>query len=286
MKPDERTKFLKWYDNRVSENYVFDFQKEIIEYCRSDVDILRRGMMRLREDFIQLENIDPLRYITIASVCVTIYRSNYMRKKTIAIVPEYAKTDNVRKMSIMWLNYMSKDKNIQPAPNGGEKELTIGNKTYQVDGFCEETNTVYEFHGCFWYGCPNCYKPNIINSKNKKDMGTLNDQTIEKRETIKKAGYNHVSIYECQLSKNKDFQKFTKNFTQEVVEPLNPRDAFYGGRTNATKLPYNFKVSECGRYIDFCSLYPTVQFYKKYLIGHPTKIFNPEKHDKPLYGQM
>ena len=73
-------------------NYVFDFQKEIIEYCRPDVDILRRGMMKLREDFIQLENIDPLRYITIASVCMTIYRSNYMPKKTIAIVPESVKT--------------------------------------------------------------------------------------------------------------------------------------------------------------------------------------------------
>ena len=77
-------------------------------------------------------------------------------------------------------------------------------------------------------------------------MGTLNDQTIEKRETIKKAGYNHVSTYECQLSKNKGFQTFTKNFTQEVVEPLNLRAAFHGGRTNATKFLYNFNVSEFG----------------------------------------
>ena len=38
-------------------------------------------------------------------------------------------------------------------------------------------------------------------------MGTLNDLTIEKRETIKSAGYNHVSTYECQLNKNKEFQK-------------------------------------------------------------------------------
>ena len=68
MKPDERTKFFKWHDDRVSENYVFDFQKEIIEYCLSDVDIIRRGIMKLREDFIKLENIDPIRYITIASV--------------------------------------------------------------------------------------------------------------------------------------------------------------------------------------------------------------------------
>ena len=99
-KPDERTKFLKWYEESVRENYVFDFKKEILEYCCSDVNILRRGIMKLREDFIELENIDPLRYITIAFVCMTIYRSNYMPNKTIAIVPEYAKTDNFSKMSI------------------------------------------------------------------------------------------------------------------------------------------------------------------------------------------
>ena len=33
IKPDERAKFLKWYDDRVSENYIFDFKKEILEYC-------------------------------------------------------------------------------------------------------------------------------------------------------------------------------------------------------------------------------------------------------------
>ena len=115
-------------------------------------------------------------------------------------------------------------------------------------------------------------------------MGTLNDLTVEKCDTIKNAGYNHVSTYECQLAKNKDFQKFVKNFTQEIEEPLNPRDTFYGGRTNATKLLYNFKENECGHYVDFCSLYPTVQYYRKYPIGHPTKIFNPKKYDKSWYG--
>ena len=36
--------------------------------------------------------------------------------------------------------------------------------------------------------------------------------------------------------------------------------------------------------MDFCSLYPTVQHYQKYPIGHPTKIFNPERYDKSWYG--
>ena len=45
MKSGERETFLKCYEERAN-NYVFDFQKEIIEYCRSDVDILRRSMMK------------------------------------------------------------------------------------------------------------------------------------------------------------------------------------------------------------------------------------------------
>ena len=125
MKPDERAKFSKWYDERVNEKYVFYFQKEIIEYCRSDIDILRRGVMELIEDFINLENIDPLHYITIDSVCMTIYHSNYMPKKTIAIVPEYTKTDNFSKLSIMWLNKVSNGTHIELALNGGEKELLL-----------------------------------------------------------------------------------------------------------------------------------------------------------------
>ena len=216
-----------------------------------------------------------------------------MPKKTIAIVIPHTKKDNFSKMSIMWLNYISNGNNIKYALNGGEMKLTIDNKIYKVDGFCEKTNTVYEFYGCFWHGCPKCYRPNIVNSKNQKHMGTLNDLTVKKRDIIKNAGYNHVSTYECQLTKNKDFQKFANNFTQQssklskaldIVEPLNPRDAFYGGWTNTTKLLYNFEDNGFGRRVDFCSLYPTVQYYQKYPIGHPTKIFNPEKYDKYWYG--
>ena len=106
MYPDKRSKFFKWYNDRISENYVFDFRKELIEYCRSDVDILRRSMTEFRKCFIETENIDPLRYVTITSVCVTIYRNRYMSSKTIAIVSEAV--DHFNKMSVIWLSYMSK----------------------------------------------------------------------------------------------------------------------------------------------------------------------------------
>ena len=60
--------------------------------------------------------------------------------------------------------------------------------------------------------------------------------------------------------------------------PLNPRDAFFRGRTNVTKLTYDFKPDEKGRYVDFVSLYPTVNFFKEYPVGHPVKIYNPKMY--------
>lgn len=106
-----------------------------------------------------------------------------MPSKSIAVVPEYMKTDNYSKTSIQWLEYLAEKHNIsiQHALNSCEKQLTINYKTYTVDGYCKESNIVYEYHGCFWHGCPICYHPNVINNKKKKNMHTLNKQTVEKR---------------------------------------------------------------------------------------------------------
>jgi hypothetical protein len=48
-----------------------------------------------------------------------------------------------------------------------------------------------------------------------------------------------------------------KQIEEEIkeLEELNPRNAFFGGRTNATKLRVKAKKL---KYIDICSLYPTV----------------------------
>ena len=81
MKSDEREKFLKWYEECVNNGNVFDFNEELIEYCRYDVDILRRSMIKFSEGFITLENIDPLRYITIASFCMAMYRAKLYASK-------------------------------------------------------------------------------------------------------------------------------------------------------------------------------------------------------------
>jgi len=45
MSVDEGRKFLEWHKKQ--ENIVFDFQNEIIAYCKSDVDILQKQALSL-----------------------------------------------------------------------------------------------------------------------------------------------------------------------------------------------------------------------------------------------
>jgi hypothetical protein len=38
------------------------------------------------------------------------------------------------------------------------------------------------------------------------------------------------------------------------------------------------------KYIDVCSLYPTVQYFDYYPVGHPNKILKPLTYDPEWYG--
>ncbi|XP_039294128.1 uncharacterized protein LOC120353641 [Nilaparvata lugens] len=271
MKPDARKEFLKWHTERVAEGYTFDMRRELEEYCDSDVDILRRGCLELRKQFLEIANIDPFCYLTIASVCMAIYRSKYLRQNTIAVVNVDQK-DQYSKQSITWLETFD---GVRHALNCGEA-MICGSK---VDGYCEQTKTVYQYHGCFWHGCSRCYRPDTINNVNRESMGDLYIKTCHRTEQLQKAGYTVVEMWECEWV-NK-YKKMDEDSKAKLIEPLEPRDAFFGGRTNASKLKVIRKIL---RYIDVCSLYPTVMFHDYYPVGHPVKFKHPKKYNPEWFG--
>ena len=152
MKPGEREAFIAWHDEQVQNNYRYDFREEIIKYCRSDVDILRKCCLLYREMFRKETDIDPFnKALTIASYCQEVYRTNFLKKDTIAIFNHdrqlKTKQSNV---AVKWLSYISEKEDlcIQHVRNGGEKRFM----DYSLDGYCEGTHTAYEFQGCFWHG--------------------------------------------------------------------------------------------------------------------------------------
>ena len=67
------------------------------------------------------------------------------------------------------------------------------------------------------------------------------------------------------------------------MDPLQPRDAFFGGRTNAVKLNHRVTGPEKIKYMDVTSLYPWVNKTGTYPVGHPDIIVNPVDQDIHSY---
>jgi len=112
---------------------------------------------------------------------------------------------NYSKICIEWLETIMKNENIfiQHGNNGGEITIKSNKKLFKFDGYCKETNTVYEFMGDFYHGNPKLYNQNDINPVNKKTFGELYSETLKRLELIKNEGYNIITIWESDYKNRK-----------------------------------------------------------------------------------
>lgn len=105
---------------------------------------------------------------------------------------------NYSNKAIRWITSITKtiSKNIQHAENGGE--YRVPTTRWFVDGFCEETNTIYEFYGDVYHGNPAIFNPDFRCHPYDKSVtaGELYQQTIDREAALTKLGYNVVSIWE------------------------------------------------------------------------------------------
>jgi len=174
---------------------------------------------------------------------------------------------------------------IQHAGNAGEYRIPrVG---FFKDGYSQDTNMVYEFHGCFWHGCPRCY-PNRHEQHVRFCDQTMHDvyeATQRKIRQLQALGYNVIEMWECEWTCLKDTSPDIQTFVDslEFTEPLNPRDAFCGGRMNAVKLYHRVTPGQKIHYIDVTSLYPWVNKTCMYPKGHPRFISQPGHTDISLY---
>ena len=81
-------------------------------------------------------------------------------------------------------------------------------------------------------------------------MEQLAEDTLEKVRYLKDLGYHVEGKQECVLYKQMEQDEEMKRYFEEyeIMDPLQPRDAFYGGRTNATKLFHQCQDDEEIRY--------------------------------------
>ena len=194
-------------------------------------------------------------------------------------------TQQQSKVALEWLHVVNRDLNHQivHAGNSEEVRLSHGADNFLVDGYVRETSTVYEFHGCFYHGCPTCF-PNRY-QKHPKHFGlTMHEvyaKTLQKTSKLRQHGYTVVEKWECDfkndVANNPTIADFVE--TLKFTDPLEPRHSFFGGRTNAVTLHAEAEEDEEIRYVDFTSLYPWVNKNGEYPKGHPTFIDQPGHTD-------
>ena len=101
--------------------------------------------------------------------------------QTIGIIPtnNYVRNDSQSEVAREWLNFEDMiyygGKLIYSSKGiGGEQRIALGNAFYKVDGFHPQSNTVFEFAGCFYHGCPNCTRPDARFPLNNLTFRDLN----------------------------------------------------------------------------------------------------------------
>ena len=263
--------FNIWYES--VKDQVFDFKKEILEYCRDDTDLLMKGILAFKNLILDitktatLEGIEPFETsLTLAGLCQFIFRRNFLKPKILPFIPEFG-YKNHSNNSIEWLHYlMSKNENlhIKHARNGGEHRI----KGLFVDGYDEKTDTIYEFAGCYWHSCPKCF-PHGKTFNNT--FQTTSDQNYEKylsKKNILIANCkNYIEIWEHEWNIIKN------NFKTDTVPGIRIRDALFGGRTNAFTLFYEIEDNEEIHYVDFTSLYPAEMKNRVFPVGSPIYMY-------------
>ena len=151
MKQKDKQEFDAWYEeDRLAKRGMYDFQSEFVRYCSMDVTVLRKCCLLYRELFLSISNgICPfVSSMTIAGLCNRFWRTKFLEENLIGLLPVNGfrgKPQSAK--ALKWLNFIAQDENIdiQHRDNGGEKKIG----RFFVDGFCEDTNTVYEFNGCW-----------------------------------------------------------------------------------------------------------------------------------------
>ena len=105
-----------------------------------------------------------------------------------------------------WLEWEAKQRGIHIhhalCGHGGERYIF----NVPVDGYHPETNTVFQYHGCLWHGCKQCYPtPNERKEVIRVDRGkgitrkVAYELTLQRTQHLRDAGYTVVEKWEHEV---------------------------------------------------------------------------------------
>ncbi|KAH7709254.1 DNA polymerase [Aphelenchoides avenae] len=306
MKPEKRKAFKDWY--RLNRNTPFFLPDKLREYCTNDTQILLHALVAFRSEWMEVCQDDVLRNcMTIASACMRAFKMHHLEEETLVRSPEggYERHDRQSVIALKYLKWYASTNGVQVRHRdspGGEYKLEYtdadgARRHFLLDGYVERPGQrplALEFHGCAYHGCSTCFRddtlcPNGVTAK-------INRERTEAREAIIREHMDLHVMWECRLHKMlEDSRKCRcdecdrchgadvcqcsmKVFFDETHPwgPIDPRDAYFGGRTGPTKLCAKTTPGRKISYFDIQSLYPATNFYTEYCIGKAEVIVKGE----------
>ena len=154
-------------------------------------------------------------FITILhKICGNIHKVNVGHHKNSMVGCQSCnKGRHYSKMAIRYLNFMSKINTINIRHAENEGEFKIPTTRYSADGYCNETNTIYEFHGTIYHGHPILNYTSIDCNFLGKNYGELYQKTLKREQLIKDLGYNLVVMWEHDWKKiNQSIRTLQRKF--------------------------------------------------------------------------
>lgn len=91
MKEGKRKEFMTWYDEQAE--VVYDFKRELLEYCQSDVRILAKSIEAYMSQQMSNHVLNPFDSITIASYAMKVYKTFYIPENAVARLTSNAHND-------------------------------------------------------------------------------------------------------------------------------------------------------------------------------------------------
>ena len=143
----------------------------------------------------------------------------------------------------------------------------------------------FPFIRCFWHGYRACHPQRTDVHPTLLDwtMDEVRDLIDKKRVFLQNLGCQVVDMWECSCNALKNSNQVLAHL--DLQAPLEPWEYLCGCRTNAVHLYAQAEDREEIRYDEYTSLYPWVNKYGEYPIGHPTFMYVPNiRNLSPYFG--
>ena len=185
-------------------------------------------MLCFSEFVFEIGQNGPFRQaIRISSICNKVFRTKFQKPDSVGVIPRggYRMGDRKSVEPLQWLAYIGRTlNNVTHAGNGREVHLA-GVSNVKVDGYCQETNEVFQHFACFSHGC-------LFMTNRHKPIGNT-DEALQKRyekiqarlQKIENAGYIVISNWGCEfrklLRKNPGLENELSSHPYVKISPIN-----------------------------------------------------------------